>query len=441
MPLERSSVIYNWIKEKNEKTVVNIMSQDLDKDAFWFYDMYNGRIINRKNSFFSIYGSEYYLDNKFILEQPIIIQNEVGYLGILCKMVHGLPYFYLQSKIEPGNVNVVQISPTIQATKSNFTRAHGGSLPKFFNIFESSKSNSIIYDNLQTEQSTRFYKKSNRNIIMRIDDDLDDEFDFKWISYVELLSLMKIDNLVNMDTRTVISGFPYDLIEDKTLFNTFWLNSIYSNDIVEETNAMLHMLNNSIMFINAKTVLKPLFELRDWDIKNDGIICNKESNFDVKYFNITIEGREVYSWSQPLFCSRGCGIFGLIVKKVGKEYKILVSLKRDIGSHNFEFSPSIQLDYIELNGQYDSVQSIFFEYYSDKTNVILDVLLSEEGGRFYHEQNRNIIIEIDDEFEMPEDYVFVSLGTLKSLIKTTQLINIQLRNLISLINVFDYYED
>lgn len=433
----RSNVIYNWIKEKNDKTLVSIVNQDLDKDVFWFYDMYNGRIINRKNSFFSIYGSEYYLDNKFILEQPIIIQNEVGYLGILCKMIHGTPYFYLQSKIEPGNVNVVQISPTIQATKSNFTRAHGGSLPKFFDIFESSKPNSVIYDNLQTEQSTRFYKKSNRNIIMCIDCDLNDETDFKWISYFELLDLMRIDNLVNMDTRTVISGFPYDLIEDKSLFNTFWLNSIYSNDIVKEINSMFHMLNNSIMFINTKTILKPLFELRDWNIGTDGIICNKESNFDVKYFSITIEGREVYSWSQPLFCSRGCGIFGLIIKKIGDEYKILVSLKRDIGSHNFEFSPSVQLDYIEINGRYDSVQSTFFRYYSEKKNIILDVLLSEEGGRFYHEQNRNIIIEVDDEFNISVNYIFVSLGTLKSLIKTTQLVNIQLRNLISLINIFD----
>ena len=441
MLFEKTGKIYNWIKEKNDKTVVSIVNQSLDKDNFWFYDMYNGRIINRKNSFFSIYGSEYYLDNKFMLEQPIIIQNEVGYLGIICKMVNGLPYFYLQSKIEPGNVNVVQISPTIQATKSNFTRAHGGSLPKFFNIFESSKSKNIIYDNLQTEQSTRFYKKSNRNIIMNINDDIDDENDFKWIPFVELLDLMRIDNLVNMDTRTVISGFPFDLIKDKSLFNEFWFNSIYSNDIIEETNAMFHMMNNYIMFINTKTVLKPLFELRDWTISNDGIICNRESNFDVKYFSITIEGREVYSWSQPLFCSRGCGIFGLIIKKIGNEYKILVSLKRDIGSHSFEFSPSVQLDYIEINGHYDSVQLLFFNYYSYSKNVILDVLLSEEGGRFYHEQNRNIIIEIDDEFEVPDNYMFVSLGTLKSLIKTTQLINIQLRNLISLINVFEKYED
>ena len=49
--------------------------------------------------------------------------------GIICKKINGKLNLLMQAKIEPGNVNCVQISPTIQATKSNFTQVHGGKLP------------------------------------------------------------------------------------------------------------------------------------------------------------------------------------------------------------------------------------------------------------------------------------------------------------------------
>lgn len=41
----------------------------------------------------------------------------------------------MQAKIEPGNVNRIQISPTIQATKSNFMQTHGGKAPAYLEYF------------------------------------------------------------------------------------------------------------------------------------------------------------------------------------------------------------------------------------------------------------------------------------------------------------------
>ena len=34
--------------------------------------------------------------------------------------------YLLQAKVEPGNINKIQISPTVQATRSNYLRIHGG---------------------------------------------------------------------------------------------------------------------------------------------------------------------------------------------------------------------------------------------------------------------------------------------------------------------------
>ena len=54
---------------------------------------------------------------KISWDQPIIDQPEIGFLGILCKEIKGSLHFLLQAKIEPGNKNFVQLSPTLQATR------------------------------------------------------------------------------------------------------------------------------------------------------------------------------------------------------------------------------------------------------------------------------------------------------------------------------------
>ena len=64
-------------------------------------------------------------------------------------------HFLIQAKIEPGNVNKVQLSPTIQATHSNFTKVHKGAAQNTLNISGAGK-HKIIFDQIQSEQSSRF---------------------------------------------------------------------------------------------------------------------------------------------------------------------------------------------------------------------------------------------------------------------------------------------
>jgi oxidase EvaA len=66
-----------------------------------------------------------------------------------------------------------------------------------------------------------------------------------------------------------------------------------------------------------------------------------------------------------------------------------------------------------------------------------DVVLSEEGGRFYHEQNRNIILYLAAEElpTLPKGYFMVDYKTLVTLLQVNNVLNIQLRNLLSLLEV------
>ena len=97
--------ILAWITDLNKNTHVKIDECCFAEDSFWYYDNERGTILNRKGKFFSIEGIRWLEDDRIIREQPIIIQPEIGYLGIICRKIDGVLNFLMQAKIEPGNVN------------------------------------------------------------------------------------------------------------------------------------------------------------------------------------------------------------------------------------------------------------------------------------------------------------------------------------------------
>ncbi len=439
--------ILAWIRNLNETTYVNIHESSINDSTFWFYDDYNGEILNRKRSFFSIKGMRRFEDGCCTGEQPVIIQPEIGYLGIICRKIHGVLHFLMQAKIEPGNVNCVQISPTIQATKSNFTRAHGGKLPTYFELFENSGQYEVIYDQIQSEQAARFYKKRNRNMIMIVDEEFEVYPNFRWMTLGQLKKLMEFDNLVNMDTRTVLSGIPlvtssvseeeknslYAYFKDKSLFR-----SVFEAKSQQEIPEIYHRLNDYKMFHDVKVTTIPLNQLVDWKLDEFGITCTKPADFSVRYYDIEISGREVQHWSQPLLQANGTATFALLSRVVAGKREYLVKIRPEIGSFDkVELGPAIQWEPTHDLMNDDIVEALFRNKDNCETEYMVNVILSEEGGRFYHEQNRNVILEIGEKElpRLPDNYIWASLATLNALVQANNCLNIQLRNLLSLIKL------
>ena len=436
--------LYSWIEDLNKRTYVDIKECSINDNSFWFYDDYNGEILNRKRSFFSIKGMRRFEDDEFISEQPIIIQPEIGYLGIICRKINGVLNFLMQAKIEPGNVNCVQISPTIQATKSNFTRAHGGKLPTYFELFEHSDRYEVIYDQIQSEQATRFYKKRNRNMIMAVDDEFEIYPNYKWMTLGQIKKLMDTDNLVNMDTRTVLSGLPFlfrgvdqegikELFIDRPLYS-----SIFDSDTVSTLPRIFQKINNYKMFKEVQIVQIPLNQLVDWKIDDWGITCKKQADFMVRYYDIEISGREVQHWVQPLFKAIGKATFGLITRIKNGKREFLVKIRPEIGSFDkVEIGPSVQWEPSHYLYNDNEVDKCFRKHIEQKDKILVDVILSEEGGRFYHEENHNYIIEIEEKelSELSDDYIWVDYRTLNYMVQMNNCLNIQLRNLLSLIKL------
>jgi oxidase EvaA len=101
----------------------------------------------------------------------------------------------------------------------------------------------------------------------------------------------------------------------------------------------------------------------------------------------------------------------------------------------FELAPTVQC----LTGNIfnDAAKPVFTDYVlnAQPYQVVFDTLQSEEGGRFYHEQNRNMLIVADDNFptELPATYQWLTLGQINDFLRYNNYLNIQARSLIAAI--------
>lgn len=437
-----------WINGLNNEIYVNINEIEFSEMKNWELSP-EGFIRHSSGGFFSIVGLETIINNR-IISQPIINQAEIGMLGIIAKKIDGVLYFLMQAKIEPGNLNKIQISPTVQATKSNFTQVHNGRVPKYIEYFLDAHKHKVILDQLQSEQASRFLGKRNRNIMILVNEEIELHKQFRWMTLGQLKEMLKYDNLVNMDTRTVLSCIPFSRmwnsieVDSKKLITTIKENEKYlklltcSNNNYSKFFELFNTINNKKMFSESISKLKSLKTLENWKFNNWGIYNINRYDFSVIFCEIEIEGREVRKWSQPLFKAEGKATFGIIINTTKDGLMVLVQLVSEIGSFDVtEIGPSIQLEYHQLQNveEWNDIDRKFFELIQSNRNVVCDVMLSEEGGRFYCEENRNIIVKSDIEFEPPIGYFWVSFSQLNEMIQFNNVVNIQLRNLLSLLEV------
>lgn len=444
--LHHKSELFEWIELLKRNTTIKVEQSPFLRSDFWFYDSKNGFITNSKNSFFSIVGIKEYLNGELINEQPIFVQNEIGYLGLICKKVNGVLHFLMQAKIEPGNINVVQISPTLQATKSNFMQTHGGKKPHYLEYFVNANPDAIILDQLQSEQSSRFLKKRNRLIILFTSKKIKEKENFRWMTLGQIKTFMKIKNLVNMNTRTLIAAIPlslyslttkkksdyFDKVSDFELYNSIIgkVNQVTLNEIYSK-------INKHKMFNNYHLEYTDLYSLNHWQLNATDFYSKNPFPFRLIFCDVMIEGREVLNWNQPLMKSNGMAIYGLICTISHGEKLFLLKPKHEIGTFdNLEVGPSIQFEHMDT--VLNEIEGLFFQKIEKNDNILVDIILSEEGGRFYHEENRYVIIQVDDsEINISgfDGYVWSNFATLNSLIQINNTTNIQLRSLISLLEL------
>jgi oxidase EvaA len=247
-----------------------------------------------------------------------------------------------------------------------------------------------------------------------------------------------------MDTRTVISGITFNeispilTVQNKSklkpnlnLDKLFcFVNSNYSLHSFDE---ILNWITKLKCYYELLVTKKPLKEIIKWNINQNEIVHQDNLYFKIIGTEIEINNREVKKWNQPLIVPLQNGIFAFVIKKINNTYHFLVQAKVEPGNFDIiELAPTVQC----ITGSYSDSNEVPFlktVLNARDKNIIYDTLQSEEGGRFYQEENRNMIIEVDDHFpeNIPDNFIWISFNQLTLFLKFNNYLNIQSRSLIS----------
>jgi dTDP-4-dehydro-6-deoxy-alpha-D-glucopyranose 2,3-dehydratase len=265
--------------------------------------------------------------------------------------------------------------------------------------------------------------------------------------------LMNHDNLINMDTRTVISGIPYGDFDGEVIdFFNFLGHEDDDNDIsklfLKSALSKTGSINSTCNIISFLTRLKseydleviklPLTSLEKWNFGEDEIRHEENNYFKVIAVDVEIGNREVVKWAQPMMEPVHEGLCAFVCKKIDGLLHFAVQAKLECGNHDIiEFAPTVQC----LTGNYRQTKKgtlPFLDYVlnAKPDQVIFDTLQSEEGGRFFREQNRNMIVLAGDDIQesLPDTYIWMTLNQLYIFLKFNNYLNIQARSLIAAIS-------
>ncbi|MGC7102070.1 NDP-hexose 2,3-dehydratase family protein [Amycolatopsis lurida] len=418
---------FQWWKERHRVGRFEVTRIPLRELGDWSFDEATGNLGHVSGRFFTVEGLQVRIGDSVLRSQPIIHQPEIGILGILVKEFHGVLHCLMQAKMEPGNVNTLQLSPTVQATRSNYTQVHRGSSTRYLEYFTGPARGEVLVDVLQSEQGAWFWRKRNRNIVVRVSGDVPGNEDFCWLPMRLMWALMREDNLVNMDARTVLSCMsfaqPGGVESDRAT----------GSPALHTSGAILSWFTEAKAWCDWHVRLVPLDTVVGWTRGADEILDDDGRIFRIVGVRVTAGNREVTTWTQPLLEPFGRGLAVFVARRINGVPHLLVQAKYEFGLLDLvEMGPTIQL----LPGEdVSAVDDPLLKQVAAEElgRVRYDAILSEEGGRFNRALTRYRIVEVDDEFpvRVPPNFCWMTVRQLMGLLRHGHYLNIEARSLLA----------
>ncbi len=199
--------ILAWLKERQDKYPVTVEEVGVNDVQGWKADPVSGNITHESGKFFSIVGVKITgaADREVpSWSQPMLKQEEIGISGVLVQTKGGVTRYLFYAKFEPGNINRVQISPALQVSEGNLSRAHKGKRPRLAEYFDGTKGK-LIASVTSVEDGGRFYHKVNRSMLVEVDEpeEVPITEDYIWLTLPQIKKLLRVDVVVNSLARNV----------------------------------------------------------------------------------------------------------------------------------------------------------------------------------------------------------------------------------------------
>lgn len=435
----------DWFTSCQRHSHADVRPVDLDLLEGWYTDPDTGNIRHQSGKFFTISGLTVDIPGGPVehWQQPIIIQREIGILGIIVKEFDGILHCLTQAKAEPGNSNGLQLSPTVQATRSNYTRVHRGKAVPYLEYFMDTGGSAVLADVRQSEQGSWFHHKRNRNMVVEVFGEVEVLEGFRWMTLGQVHRLLAVDDLLNMDARTVLSCLPFSGAELSRVHRAAadGLHAALIRSCSEESGS-LHQLGDILSWITGRrsgtdisTELVPLGAIAGWHRTGGRIRHESGLFFDVIGVDVTAGGREVAHWTQPMLAPHGTGLVAFLVREIGGVLHLLVRARVEPGFVDvIELAPTVQC----TPENYDCLPSAARPPYLDEVlragpeRTRFATVLSEEGGRFYRARNSYRIVETDlDPLDEPDDFRWLTVRQLIRLLRHSHYVNVQARTMIA----------
>ncbi|MBA6437033.1 NDP-hexose 2,3-dehydratase family protein [Streptomyces sp. GMR22] len=411
-----------WLAERRSAHHFCVHRIPFDRLEKWSFEEGTGNLVHRSGRFFTVEGLHVTeVEGPFPdWQQPVINQPEVGILGILVKEFDGVLHFLMQAKMEPGNPNLLQLSPTVQATRSNYTKAHRGADVKYLEYFTRPGRGRMHVDVLQSEHGAWFVRKANRNMLVETTDEVPPDNDFCWLTLGQLGRLLREDNVVNMDARTVLGCLPS----------------------ADSETVALHSDTELLSWITAErarhevyTRRIPLAEVEGWHQDAYSVHRADGRYFSVVAVAVEAGNREVTGWTQPLFEPHGLGVIAFLTRRIEGVPHLLVHARVEGGFlDTIELAPTVQCVPQNYPRPGDCPKFLDLVLAAGSDRIRYEARHSEEGGRFLNAQSRTLIVEADEEqapLEPPSGYRWVTPAQLSTLTRHAHYVNVQARTLLA----------
>ncbi|MEU1752747.1 NDP-hexose 2,3-dehydratase family protein [Micromonospora matsumotoense] len=417
----------SWFAARSRAHRFTVERVPLPKLTGWSFEPGSGNLGHHSGRFFRVEGLHVSIGARE-WQQPIIVQPEVGILGILAKEFDGVLHFLMQAKMEPGNPRLLQLSPTVQATHSNYTGVHQGAEVKYLDYFTDPGRGRVLADVLQSEHGSWFLCKSNRNMIVETTDDLPSDDDFCWLTLGQIGALLHRDHVVNMDARSVLACAPVALAEAGAVHSDTELLSWFTMERARHD-------------VRVRRI--PLADVRDWVFTDDDIHHVAGRYFRVTGVAVQAGNREVTSWMQPLFEPIGVGLCAFLVHRFGRVPHFLVHARAEGGFlDTVELGPTVQCtpeNYAHLPA-HEQPPFLDLVQRAGADRVRYAAAHSEEGGRFLNATSRFLLVEAGEaeaNAELPPGFAWVTPGQLHSLSRHGHYLNVQARTLLAVAGLWN----
>lgn len=391
------------------------------------WSLRDGALVHRSGGFFKVVGLRWASPAGDVHERPFLDQEEVGTLGFLTREREGHAQLLAHAKLEPGNVGFVQLAPTCQATDSNARRLHGGNSPPFIELFPPSSPH-LIYDVAQSEQGSRFQRKRNRNVLALAPGDAPVPPSHRWLDTETVLGLLWRDYVVNTDARSVLVCAPWERFvlrapfsKDRRGFGPELLASLHEGSrhiSLPDVKARVERLRAAV----ASPDVVALDELAGWRLTDEGVSPAAGESLRVRQVAVSIKGREVPAWDQPIVDSGSEGAVTLVCARIDGVLHFLFRAQAEPGLYGkVELTPTVV---VEPGGAAPA---------GLPGSVVAQVRQSEEGGRFYRDTNVYRIVDAGIAAEAEADHFWLTLGDVRKLLDEPGWLTNEARSALSLV--------